>query len=1100
MGELSRNHETVPVAPFNAEEPTMRLFKSLSAWLGRLSVSRKLTLIYLLDLTAVIFISGILIHEKYLSIDFTRKEIIGVAYSDTVRDLLMSAVKAQVVPDPKPAPTLERFERQRTLHDEVLQAQADSAAFVASWQGLTQGKTPDGTVLKPVIQTARSLITTVGNQSNLILDPDLDSYYSMSLVVLRFPELVGVLDEATQAVERKRLARGAERGLTSTTLLILAGRLDAIRQAIASDYKQAYAAGNQNFRERLLDPQLALDGQLNQLLAKVQFFAEQDISAADLLQFAKTNGQTLDALDNAWGSASGALLHLLQVRVEGLFTKMWLHLGTALALLMAILGLVYIVARQIARPLKQLAGVANDVRQSGNYNLRANWNSQDEIGHLVTTFNSMLAQLDQDRVTHQELVASARAAQAQAELLESIPIPMVVTSVPDHQVLHANEPAQPWLAGRSTDPWVKGLEPGVRVRFFQRLYDHERVDEFEVRWLGGTEPLWAVLSARRLSFQGVDAVLTTFTPINVLKLMEQRLELWAKVFEASSEGIIIMDGQQRVLSVNKAYCRATAYEFYEVMGEHLGMLLGSASGDADAALTGEISRAIGTRNEWHGEVQLRKRSGEAYPAWLMISAVRESGRQAQVSHFIGIAIDITDRKRTEARVQFLARHDVLTELPNRAMCVETLKAALQQAQASQECLAVLFIDLDRFKVINDTLGHHVGDGLLRSVAQRLQQAVRSGDMVSRLGGDEFVVILRDIKNADQARWQVEQRLIPLVGQSHHVEGHELRVSCSVGISIYPTDGQDLDELMRRADAAMYDAKASGRDAARVFDPSIDWAIRERQSLEQHLRLALERDEFSLHYQPRLSVGSRKMVGVEALIRWHSPDLGQVSPARFIPVAEESGLIHPIGRWVLDEACRQCADWQAQGIVDLVVSINLSAAQLADTGLVQLVGDMLEKHGCDPTRLELEITESHLMADAATATERLTAIKALGLQVSIDDFGTGYSSLAYLNRFPVDKLKIDQSFVRDMLDDPANMAIVRATVALGHTLGLSIVAEGVELLAQAEQLAQLGCDELQGFYFSHPLTAQALMQWLESGQRPHEQRQITAPSGRTHRQQ
>jgi diguanylate cyclase (GGDEF)-like protein/PAS domain S-box-containing protein len=1099
MTGLRRASQVLALVAGGPESPSMRLFKSIPAWLGRLSVSRKLILIYLLDLTAVIFISGILIHEKYLSIDFARKEIIGVTYSDSVRNLLMSAVIGADSPGSEPKPLLVQFELQRALHDEALLAQSDSAAFLASWQALAEDQTNGSALRKPLVQSARSLLTTVGNQSNLILDPDLDSYYSMSLVVLRFPELVAVLEDTSQALEHKRVAIRQGRALASTTLLILAGRLDAIRQAIAADYKQAYAAGGDDFRSGLLDTQMAVDLQISQLQVQVLLFAEQDIVLADVAEFARAKSHTLQALDQAWGSASGALQGLLKARVAGSFTKMWLHLGTALALLLAILGLVYIVARQIARPLKQLAAVADDVRQSGNYNLRASWSSQDEIGHLVTTFNSMLAQLDQDRVTHQELVASARAALAQAELLESIPIPMVVTSVPDHQVLHANEAAQPWLAGRSTDPWVKGLEPGVRVRFFQRLFDHERVDEFEVRWLGGKEPLWAVLSARRLSFQGVDAVLTTFTPINVLKLMEQRLELWAKVFEASSESIIIMDAQQRVLSVNKAYCRATSYEFYEVLGEHLGMLLGhdgSDDGDhADEALAGEISRAVGTRHEWQGEVMMRKRSGGVYPAWLMISAVRDSGRTAQVSHYIGIAIDITDRKRTEARVQFLARHDVLTELPNRAMCVETLQAALHQAQASHECLAVLFIDLDRFKGINDTLGHHVGDGLLRSVAQRLQQAVRSGDMVSRLGGDEFVVILRNIKDAEQARWQVEQRLIPLVGQLHQIEGHELKVSCSVGIAIYPTDGQDLDELMRRADAAMYEAKASGRDAARVFDPSIDWAIRERQSLEQHLRLALERQEFSLQYQPRLSASTREMVGVEALIRWQSPDLGQVSPAQFIPVAEESGLIHPIGRWVLDEACRQSATWQAQGLVDLVMSINLSAAQLADPELVQLVGAILEKHGCDASRLELEITESHLMADAAAATQRLAAIKALGLQVSIDDFGTGYSSLAYLNRFPVDKLKIDQSFVRDMLDDAANLAIVRATIALGHTLGLGIVAEGVELLAQADQLTQLGCDELQGYYFSRPLTPQALMQWLANGQQAPEQRLADATAGK-----
>jgi diguanylate cyclase (GGDEF)-like protein/PAS domain S-box-containing protein len=1065
----------------------MNFFKSIAAWLGRLSVSRKLTLIYLLDLTAVIYISGILIHEKYLAIDFARKEIVGVAYSDSVRDLLMAAIKSPAAAPATAQSVLQQFAGQRAHHDAMLNTQADSAALAASWQALPANGSPAADVLRPLIQAARNLITTVGNQSNLILDPDLDSYYSMSLVVLRFPELAGLLNDTILVLDHKPGINPGQAALQSTRLLILAGRLDAIHQGISADYTQAYAAGGPAFRDKLLDRQIALNRRLLQLLSMVQSLSEKTLSPADVQMLALLQGQTLETLEQAWQGTSAALNTLLQQRVDGLFSKMWLHLGTALALLFAILGLVFTVARLIARPIKQLAGVANDVRQTGNYNLRARWDSQDEIGHLVTTFNGMLAQLDRDRDARQELAASTRAAQAQAELLESIPIAMVVTSVPDHQVLHANAPAAPWLAGRSTDPWRDGLEPGVRVRFFQRLYDREQVDEFEVRWLGGQEPSWAVLSARRLSFQGHDALLTTFTPINVLKLMEQRLELWAKVFEASSEGIIILDDQQRVLSVNAAYCKATSYDFYEVLGEHLQMLLGNSPGDTDAALAGEISRCIAQRHEWQGEVLLRKRSGQTYPAWLMISAVRESNRKGRVSHYIGISIDITDRKRTEARVQFLAKHDVLTELPNRALCVETLQAALKQASSSGECLAVLFIDLDRFKVINDTLGHHVGDGLLRSVAQRLQQAVRAGDLVSRLGGDEFVVILRDIKSGEQARWQVEQRLIPLVRQSHQVQGHELNVSCSIGIAVYPADGQDLDELMRRADAAMYEAKAAGRDGARVFDSSIDQVIRERLELEQHLRLALERGEFSLNYQPRLDARSGALLGVEALIRWHSAELGSIPPARFIPVAEECGLIHPIGRWVFDEACRQHAAWQQQGFGALIMSINLSAAQLAEPDLVELVRQCITRHQCDPNRLELEITESHLMADAQAATEKLAAIKALGLQLSIDDFGTGYSSLAYLKRFPIDKLKIDQSFVRDMLDDPADMAIVRAIVVLGHTLGLTVVAEGVEQKEQAEQLRQLGCDELQGYYFSRPLTAPALVQWFVDGLHPVDRR-------------
>jgi len=1058
----------------------------ITAWLGRLSVSRKLTLIYLLDLTAVIFISGILINEKYLAIDFARKEIVGVVYSDAVRETLMPLVKSTDTVRFDTTSAREQLEVVRGRHDADLRADADSLAFVGSLQESVIVNDATVPSLKPVIQRARNLITTVGNQSNLILDPDLDSYYNMSLVVLRFPELVGVLFDTSQAVGSKPFQ--AASSLQSTTLLVLAGRLDAIRQGISSDYTQAYAAGTPQLKIKLQESQVALDLQLEQMLTQVQLFSERGVSAQGREGFQETYGNALNALHVAWIASSQALGALLQTRVDALFEKMWWHLGTALALLAAILGVVFTVARMISHPLQQLASVANEVRQSGNYNLRAHWESQDEIGRLVQTFNGMLAQLDQDRLTHQELAASARAAMAQLELLESIPIAMVVTSVPSHQVLHANEPAQPWLGGRDSDPWHRGLEPGVRARFFQQLADRDRVDEFEVRWLGGTESSWAVLSARRLTFQGQDAVLTTFTPINVLKIMEQRMELWAKVFEASSEGIIIMDSQQKVLSVNRAYSRTTSYDYYEVVGEHLGRLLGD--GEEGGNTLADMTRTIDKRNEWQGEVLLRKRNDETYPAWLMISAVRESSRQEEISHYICIAIDITDRKRTEARVQFLAKHDVLTELPNRALCVETLDAVLKQAQVTGECVAVLFIDLDRFKLINDTLGHHIGDGLLQSVAQRLQQAVRIGDLVSRLGGDEFVVILRRLQDGSQARWQAEQRLIPLLRQTHHVQGHELHVSCSVGIAIYPTDGHDLDELMRRADAAMYEAKASGRDAARVFDPTIDWAIRERQTLEQQLRLALDRGEFALQYQPQVNATTRAVVGVEALLRWQNGELGPVSPATFIPVAEESGLIHSIGRWVINEACRQKAVWQALGFSELDMSINLSAAQLVDPDLLPMVQQCLERHGCDPARLVLEITESHLMADAAAARERLIALKKLGLQLSIDDFGTGYSSLAYLKRFPIDELKIDQSFVRTMLDDATDLAIVRSIIALGHALGLRLIAEGVESARQADQLQLLGCDELQGYYFARPMSADTVAEQLAGGQKLIDQRSPT----------
>ncbi|KQO21777.1 diguanylate phosphodiesterase [Acidovorax sp. Leaf76] len=1073
----------------------MAFMHRVSGWLGRLSVGRKLMLIYLLDLSAVIYVSSILIHEKYVAIDFTRKEIVGTTYAAVLRDGLMGQFLA--APQQQPplvADVLTRLAGVRQAYDDQLHTHEVGERFSSVLQQLVQSPPPatDPIALtrlrSQLLREGRELLTTVGNQSNLILDPDLDSYYGMSLVVLRFPELLQAVHDTVVFLHAAPTGRGPQ---WSSELLTLVGRLDAVMLGIESDYNQAFIAGSPEMRTALMAQREALKASLESFQALLQGMAAGE-SRLTLAQVGAQQAQVLGALRDAWGVGITDLERLLNRRVDGLYARMWLHLGTALVLLGCILSLVTLVARQIAKPLQQLARVADEVRKSGDHTLRAHWSSRDEIGRLVTAFNEMLSQLDRDRVLQQELAASARAAEAQRELVEAFPIPMVVTSVPEHEVLHSNAPAGHWLGGRKTDPWAVGLEPGVRARFFQRLADQGSVDEFEVRWKGSTEPSWAVLSARRLQFQGRDAVLTAFTPINVLKVMEQRLELWAKVFEASSEGIIIMNAEQQIISVNKAFCRSTHYDFYEVIGEDLGFLLEEASGEP---LSAQISRTMLDKESWQGEVRFRRRSGETYPAWLMVSAVRESKGGAVANH-IGIAIDITDRKLNEERIQFLAHHDVLTELPNRSLCVQRLQLALAQAPITGEKVAVLFIDLDRFKAINDTLGHHIGDGLLRSVAGRLTQAVRSRDTVSRLGGDEFVVVMRDVAGHDDVQQLVERRLIPLIRQSHPVEGHELNVSCSVGIAVYPEDGGDIDELMRRADAAMYEAKTTGRDAARFYSVETDQRALARQTMEQHLRRALERHELSLHYQPRLAAKGGRLLGVEALLRWNNPSIGAIPPSEFIPIAEETGMIRAIGSWVLQQACEQWARWQAlprsagdggggsgggtggarHPLADISVSVNLSAAQMADPLLVPDIEALLARTGMPAHRLELEITESQLMDNAHAAEQQLAALKSLGVQLSIDDFGTGYSSLAYLKRFDIDRLKVDKSFVRDMLNNPADMAITRAIIALGHTLGLKIVAEGVEDLATAQVLGVLDCEELQGYHFSRPLAVAQLEDW------------------------
>jgi diguanylate cyclase (GGDEF)-like protein/PAS domain S-box-containing protein len=1028
-------------------------------------------LIYMLDLTAVIYVSGILIHEKLDAIGFTGKEVDGAAYTEAVRAPLMAALRGEPL-----SPGLEAALAQvRRAQDERLKASDQAESFqhelthVAALAGERSG------LPQPELgRRARELLTTVANQSNLILDPDLDSYYVMSLVSLRYPELLQILHEAQATASAARAGAGRQ-----VELLTVAGRLAAVVQGIESDLLQARKAGDAQLDRALSPRHQALMAAVKAHEAQLQALADTpaaDAAARQVLADGFAASQA--ALETAWHEGLGELQRLLERRVDGLYHRMAVHLGTAGALLMAILSLVYLVASQIARPLRGLADVAEAVRQTSDYSRRAEWHSRDEIGRLFTAFNDMLAQLDRDRLVQQELTATARAAEAQKALLEASPIPLMVTSVPDHRILHLNEPARPWLGDLTQDPWRQSLEPGVRGRFFQRLADRDVVDEFEVRWRGGAEPAWAVLSARRLVFQGQDAVLTAFTPINVLKVMEQRLELWAKVFEASSEGITIMDAQRRIVSVNAAFCRSTGYEFYEVVGEELDRLI-----DGPGPAWDDINEA------WQGEVRLRRQSGDAYPAWLMVSAVREGGSSGPM-HYIGIAIDITDRKAKEERIRFLAQHDVLTELPNRALCQIRLGEALAEAQRSGEQLAVLFIDLDRFKLVNDTLGHHIGDGMLRTVARRLVQTVRSEDTVSRLGGDEFVIVMRHIGSREELDALVRQRLIPAIRMPMMVEGHSLTVSCSVGAALYPQDATHQDELMRRADAAMYEAKSAGRDTARYFSVETDQRVSARQVMENQLRSALDHQEFSLHFQPRLSARTRRLRGAEALLRWTNPVLGSVPPGDFIRLAEETGLIRSIGPWVLERACRQWADLAVAdpSLEGLQLSVNLSAAQLADSQLIAQVQAALAGSGLSPRQLELELTESHLMDSPELAQQQLAALKALGVHVAIDDFGTGYSSLAYLKRFDIDKLKVDQSFVRGMLDDAADAAIVQAVIGLGHTLELKVVAEGVENLPTAQALTALGCDELQGYGFGRPMPPPDFLQWVRGWWGEHERRQ------------
>jgi diguanylate cyclase (GGDEF)-like protein/PAS domain S-box-containing protein len=430
--------------------------------------------------------------------------------------------------------------------------------------------------------------------------------------------------------------------------------------------------------------------------------------------------------------------------------------------------------------------------------------------------------------------------------------------------------------------------------------------------------------------------------------------------------------------------------------------------------------------------------------------------------------DISHRKAAEGRIQYLAHHDFLTGLPNRTLMCDRLTVALAQARRWTHVVAVLFINLDRFKVVNDTLGYTAGDAVLQQVAVRVKYCTREGDTVARLGGDEFMIVLPNLTSPQDAA-SVAQKVVQEFARPMQVDGQDLVVSASIGVSLFPADATRADDLVQNADTAMYSAKELGRNRYRFYTADLNVQTQERLAIEQGLRVAEQHKELRLLYQPKIDLGSRAIIGVEALLRWHHPSLGLISPVRFIPVAEETGLIVPIGEWVLRTACRQIREWRDKGI-RLPVAVNLSARQFRECNLAQTIDRIRSEAGIAPEYLEIEITESDAMVDAESAIATLSQMKANGVSISIDDFGTGYSSLSYLKRFPIDTLKIDRSFIDNVATDGDYGAIVKAIIALAHSLDLKVVAEGIETEGQAEFLNRAGCDFAQGFLFSPPVNA------------------------------
>ena len=569
---------------------------------------------------------------------------------------------------------------------------------------------------------------------------------------------------------------------------------------------------------------------------------------------------------------------------------------------------------------------------------------------------------------------------------------------------------------------------------------------------------------------------TIYTDITERRASAEREQLAQVVFNHTPAGIIVTDESYRVLSLNPAASAMT--------GRGASALLGTSACDlivADSDWKQEqLLSMLGLHGSWRGEVSLQRHDGASFPASLRINRVEESNGGLP-RHHIWIFADITERKEAEARMQHIAQHDSLTGLPNRLALLMRLAQLLLEARRHDWKVGIMFIDLDRFKIINDTLGHQVGDEMLREVACRLSAVVRETDFVARLGGDEFVVILPGISNpADCAL--VASKIVNALSTPIEAECHELHTSPSIGISIFPDDGPDGDSILKNADTAMYHAKAAGRNNYQFFASDMNQQATERLNIERKLRHAISRNEFALVYQPQFGADGKHPTGVEALLRWHHPSDGMIPPDRFIPVAEETGMIVEIGDWVMHTACREMQHWIDNGLKPLRVAVNVSARQLRRRDFCETVAGALAESGLPAELLELEITESSVMENPQEASHILERLGRMGVSLAIDDFGTGYSSLAYLKLFPIDHLKIDRSFVRDIEHDLNDRAIAFGTIALAHSLGLNVIAEGVETADQLELLRSNGCDEVQGYLFSQPLNSAAAFAFLHASNR------------------
>lgn len=746
--------------------------------------------------------------------------------------------------------------------------------------------------------------------------------------------------------------------------------------------------------------------------------------------------------------------------------------------------------RHVVRPIRDLA-LTSERFGRGEYCQRSQHVGTDEIGRLAVAFNDMADHLTQNfsdlsAGAHRDRESLLRA-QKLSQVIEHSPVGVLITD--SAGIIEYANPRFSEISGYSNNEIV-----GMPTRIFKSGHtpatvyrDLWKTIRSGLPWRGtllnrkkSGELIWEQICISPLFDDENNPIhyVVIKEDITEQRAAEKTRRLQQRAVEASSNGLMMIDAESEfdpVIYVNPAFTRITGYEAADAMGLPAAFLLGF--GD-DYNSYRQMLDSLGTDDAHVWIARMSNKTGTAFWCEYALAPVRDEDRS--ITHYVVSVSDVTERLNYEQRLSHQATHDALTGLANRTLFADRVTRAISHAQRYGQYVAIVLVDLDNFKYVNDTLGHAVGDQLLKVAAERLRECVRGIDTVARMGGDEFVLILTELANPNEIE-AVLRRITDLIAAPYLLDGHESHISCSAGASFYPKDGMDAEELLKNADAAMYQAKSLGRNTHQYYQPIMNERLSERLTIETQLRHAMQRDEFFLQYQPQVDLASGDINGVEVLVRWQHPELGLVSPHKFIPLAEETGLILPIGEWIIETACAQAKKWNAAGWPPLRVAINLSAQQLQHKSLVSVLGRIFRESGLASSCLEVEITESVVVSDADAVIRLLKMLKDSGISIALDDFGTGYSSLSYLKRLPIDVLKIDQSFVRGVDVDQHDAALTRTVIALASSLSLRTVAEGVEVDDQAKLLAKWGCDSAQGFLFHRPASTEEITRVL-SGKR------------------